>query len=124
AQRNRRVMKTHTPLDGVPIEPDVTYIVVARHPLDAAVSLYHQGDNIDREVLHRLVGRPEPKAPPARRPSLPEWVAEWIADDPAPTESLDSLPGVMWHLADAWSRRSKPNVLLVHYRDLEQDLEG
>ena len=124
AQRNRRFIKTHTPLDGVPIEPEVTYIVVARHPLDAAVSLYHQGDNIDREVLRRLVGRPAPTTTPAPRPGLHDWLVEWIEESPAPTEALDSLPGVMWHLSDAWSRRSEPNVLLVHYGDLERDLEG
>ncbi len=67
--------QTHTPLDGLPIEPQATYVVVARHPLDAAVSLYHQGEN--------------------------DWLVEWVDDDPAPAESLDSLPGVMWHLAGA-----------------------
>ena len=124
AQHHRRFLKTHTPLDGIPIEPEVTYIVVARHPLDAAVSLYHQGDNIDREVLRRLVGRAEPIAPPTPRPGLHDWLVEWIEEDPAPTESLDSLPGVMWHLTDAWSRRSEPNVLLVHYDDLQRDLDA
>jgi aryl sulfotransferase len=124
AQHHRRFLKTHTPLDGIPLEPEVTYIVVARHPLDAAVSLYHQGDNIDREVLRRLVGRAEPMAPPTPRPGLHDWLVEWIEEDPAPTESLDSLPGVMWHLTDAWSRRSEPNVLLVHYDDLQRDLDA
>jgi len=124
AQTHRRFLKTHTPLDGLPIAPEATYIIVARHPLDAAVSLYHQGENIDRAVLRRLVGLPPDDAPPAPRPALHDWLVDWIEDDPAPTESLDSLPGVMWHLADAWERRSQPNVLLVRYADLERDLEG
>jgi hypothetical protein len=47
AQRHRRFIKTHTPLDGIPIDARVTYIVVARHPLDVAVSLYHHADNLD-----------------------------------------------------------------------------
>jgi aryl sulfotransferase len=124
AQSHRRFVKTHTPLDGLPIEPEVTYIVVARHPLDAAVSLYHQGDNIDRARLRELVGLPEPEAPAAPRPTLHDWLVEWVEDDPAPFESLDSLPGVMWHLADAWDRRFEPNVVLVHYENLERDLDG
>jgi aryl sulfotransferase len=37
---------------------------------------------------------------------------------------MDSLPGVMWHLSDAWARRGEPNVLLVHYDDLSADLAG
>src|SRR3954452_22456028 len=32
AQRHRRFIKTHTPLDGIPLYPRATYIVVARHP--------------------------------------------------------------------------------------------
>ena len=48
AQPGRRVVKTHTPLDGVVIDPRATYVVVVRDPLDLAVSLYHQGDNLDR----------------------------------------------------------------------------
>jgi hypothetical protein len=124
AQTHRRFVKTHTPLDGLPIAPEATYIVVARHPLDAAVSLYHQGDNIDRARLRQLVGLPEPEVPPAPRPTLHDWLVEWISDDPAPFESLDSLPGVMWHVTDAWERRSERNVVLVHYDDLQRDLDA
>jgi aryl sulfotransferase len=124
AQTHRRFVKTHTPLDGLPIHPEATYIVVARHPLDAAVSLYHQGENIDRERLRELVGLPEPDRPPAPRPALHEWLVEWIEDDPAPSDSLDSLPGVMWHLAGAWARRDEANIILVRYDDLQDDLDG
>ena len=38
-QPHRRFIKTHTPLDGIPLDPRVTYIVTARHPLDTFVSL-------------------------------------------------------------------------------------
>ncbi len=38
-QRHRRFIKTHTPLDGIPLDPSVTYIVTGRHPLDTFVSL-------------------------------------------------------------------------------------
>jgi aryl sulfotransferase len=37
---------------------------------------------------------------------------------------MDSLPGVRWHLSDAWTRRAEPNVLLVHYDDLAADLDA
>jgi hypothetical protein len=48
----------------------------------------------------------------------------WIEREVGPREEMDSLPGVMWHLRDAWARRDQPNVLLVHYDDLSADLEG
>ena len=38
AQEHRRIIKTHTPLDGIVLSPLATYIVVAHDPLDAAVS--------------------------------------------------------------------------------------
>ena len=48
----------------------------------------------------------------------------WIADDRDPAENIESLPGFMWHLSDAWARRDQPNVLLVHYENLSSDLAG
>ncbi len=123
AQRHRRFIKTHTPLDGLPLDPQVTYVVMARHPLDAAVSLYHQGDNLDRERLSRLTGGawPDPQAKP--RPPLADWLNAWIERDAEPRAELDSLPGVLRHLADAWARRGAGNVVLVHYDDLADDRE-
>ena len=66
AQPHRRFIKTHTPLDGVPLDPRAHYVVVARHPLDMAVSLYHQSANLDRARIAELTGQPDPgRATPA-----------------------------------------------------------
>ena len=124
AQETRRVVKTHTPLDGVPLDPRATYVVVARHPLDMAVSLYHQGDNIDRERLRELTGAPAPTTPRPPRLPLDEWLPAWVESTADPREQMDSLPGVAHHLSDAWARRADPHVVLVHYDDLQADLEG
>jgi aryl sulfotransferase len=124
AQEHRRFIKTHTPLDGIPLDPRATYLVTARHPLDMFVSLYHQGDNIDHQRLRELTGQPEPATPPGPRPPLHDRLLRWIASDADPREHPDSLPGLMWHLSGAWARRGEPNVLLVHYDDLSADLEG
>jgi hypothetical protein len=123
-QHHRRFIKTHTPLDGIPLDARATYIVVARHPLDAAVSLYHQGANLDRERIRALTGQPEGTSPAPPRPMLHEWLLVWVDDDARPEDQLDSLSGVLWHLSDAWARRLEPNVVLVHYDDLVNDLEG
>jgi hypothetical protein len=122
AQEHRRFIKTHTPLDGVPLDPRATYIVTARHPLDMAVSLYHQSDNIDRERMTQLTGQPAPASRP--RQPLRDWLLAWIDKDAKPREQLDSLPGVLWHLSDAWARRATANIVLVHYDRLSADLEG
>ena len=123
AQEHRRFIKTHTPLDGVPIDPRATYVVVARDPLDVAVSLYPQRDNIDREVWRERIGQAAPAEPPPPRPPAREWLLEWIESDADPRADLDSLPGIMWHLSDAWARRDAPNVRLVHYAALSEDLD-
>jgi aryl sulfotransferase len=124
AQTHRRVIKTHTPLDGVPLDDRVTYVVAARHPLDAAASLYFHSGNIDRARLAELIGTPPPTEPPAKRPPLHEWLCGWVDWDADPIDHLDSLPGTMRHLSDAWARRHEANVVLVHYDDLQADLDG
>jgi hypothetical protein len=124
AQQHRRFIKSHTPLDGIPIDERATYIVVARNPLDMAVSLYHQGNNINRERVRQLTGQPAPLDGSRPRPSLHEWLVGWIDNDASHLDEMDSIRGVMWHLSDAWARRGRPNVVLLHYDDLLLDLDG
>lgn len=121
AQAHRRFLKTHTPLDGLPQVPQVTYLVVAREPLDAAVSLYHQASNIDRERVRELLGSAEATVPAL--PPLSQWVRSWAEADADPFLELDSLNGMLQHAEDAWQRRSE-HVHLFHYADLESDLEA
>jgi hypothetical protein len=56
------------------------------------------------------------------RPPIHEWLIHWIDEETDPVESLDSLPGVFWHLSDAWSRRETQHVVFVHYDDLLNEL--
>ena len=121
-QQHRRFIKTHTPLDGFSLHDEVCYIVVARHPLDMAVSLYHQGANLNRERIAELTGTEQREV--RARPDLVSWMTNWIRWGGDYAENLDSIPGVMWHLSDAWERRSAANVVLVHYDDLLADLTG
>ena len=122
AQEHRRVIKTHTPLDGLPWREGVSYVVVARDPLDAALSLFHHIRNLDRRRMAKLAGVPVPPGRPQVEPVT--WLSRWVVDDPDPRQHLDSLPGVAHHLRDAWARRDEPNVVLVRYRDLVADLRG
>jgi hypothetical protein len=124
AQQHRRFIKTHTPLDGLPLDPRASYLVTARHPLDAAVSLYHHRANSDDARWRQLMGEPEPAMPPPPPEGLRDWLLGWIANDDDPADDLDTLRGLMYHLTDAWARRAEPNVMLVHYDDLYADLES
>jgi aryl sulfotransferase len=128
AQRHRRFIKTHTPLDGVPIDPRATYIVVGRHALDSAVSLYYQGENINRarqrQLTEEATGQPMPAEPDKPRKPAREWLLDWIDNEAGPHEQMDSIRGVLWHDSDAWGRRLEPNIVLLHYADLCADLDG
>ncbi|GAA4756219.1 glycolipid sulfotransferase [Nocardioides endophyticus] len=121
-QAGRRVVKTHTPLDGVVLDLRAAYVVVVRDPLDVAVSLFHQGDNIDRERVAELTG--EPVRPSSPRPPLAGWLRDWTLAEVDRTVSMDSLDGVVHHASDAWGRCGSGLVHVVAYADMVADLEG
>jgi hypothetical protein len=54
AQRHRRFIKTHTPLDGLVLDDRVTYIGVGRDPRDAAMSELSAWDNLDLNRMRAL----------------------------------------------------------------------
>ncbi len=116
-QKHRRFIKTHLPLNELPIDPRVTYIVTARHLLDAVLSYYnHQMKTADQE--HAVL-----KA--NKMPSPRSFLLRWIATDNDLRTPYNTLfPGMLQHLADAWNRRNEPNVVLLHYQELATDLEG
>jgi aryl sulfotransferase len=129
AQRHRRFIKSHTPLDGLPFDERVTYICVGRDPRDAAISSDNHLSNMNREVLIKAC--PTAVGPDAR-PSLTSGGApragnpverfwRWVEDDAPPCEGLELL---LHHLETFWDRRQEANVVLVHYADLQADLEG
>jgi aryl sulfotransferase len=129
AQAHRRVIKTHTPLDGLPWRPDATYLVVGRDPRDVAVSYEHHMANMDfarflelrgaavgNADLAELPPRPVPSADPAER--FRAFVADEAPGGPT------TLASVLHHLDTGWRRRREPNVALFHYADLTADLPG
>lgn len=121
AQEHRRILKTHTPLDGFPLHRKATYVVVARNPLDVAVSYFHHVRNIDQARVSEVLGRP------ARQPEdvpVEAWLDHWIHGDQAIEEELDTLAGNVHHVIDAQERTRSHDVVLVHYADLEADLDG
>jgi aryl sulfotransferase len=120
-QPHRRFIKTHTPLDGIPQNRQVTYIVTVRHPLDAFVSFRRQIENMDRTRMEQLTGE---AIEPETSETLHDSLVRWIEEDADPRADRDSLPGMMSHFTDAWAKRYEPNVVLVHYDDLRADLEG
>jgi hypothetical protein len=130
AQRHRRFIKTHTPLDGLPFDERVTYICVGRDPRDAAISSDNHLNNMNREVLvtarEAVVGSDDPlpviagsATSPSEDPIERFW--RWVEEDAMPNEGLELL---LHHLGTFWDRQQATNVVLAHYADLQADLEG
>ena len=124
AQTHRRFMKTHLPMDALPIYDEVRYIHTARDGRDACMSyLNHlnsytpdswaQFDEIG--LTDPTIGRPMPRAPSTPREFFPYWLD-------APGRS--TADGFVALEQTYWSQRRAGNVLLVHYNDLKADLDG
>jgi hypothetical protein len=133
AQRHRRFIKTHVPLDGLPVVPGVTYICVGRDPRDAALSMDAHRTNMDIDLFRearaeaaRVDGFDVSDVPPSpERPATErERFWQWVDDDTPPAERGSSLRRTLWHLGTFWERRAEPGVVLLHYDDLQADLEG
>jgi hypothetical protein len=129
AQTHRRFIKTHTPLDGLPLHADVTYVVVGRDPRDVAISYEHHAANMDfariLELRAAAVGNGDlAELPPRRVPSEDpgERFRSFVADETQITPP--TLTSVLCHLDTGWRRRREPNVALFHYADLQADLAG
>ena len=136
-QRHRRVIKTHTPLDGIPIQPGVIYVSVGRDPRDVALSMDNHMANMDldaffaaRDAAATVDQRAsEPLPPPAPAARLLDENArfwQWV-DNPTPvTESGSSLLRTLRHVETFWNARdlTEPDIALLHYDDLKADLQG
>jgi hypothetical protein len=133
AQPHRRFIKTHTPLDGLPWDDRVTYIYVGRDPRDVALSFGHHMANVDpaaflraREAAVGLADLAEllPDGPPVVPEAEIERFWRWVDDPTPPAQAPSNLRAAIHHLATFWPVRGRSNVILLHYGDLESDLEA
>jgi aryl sulfotransferase len=128
-QTHRRFIKTHTPLDGVPLRDDVTYVVTGRDPRDAAVSFQHHARNMDYERFLALraaaMGNDDLDQLPPRPPPIDDPVEQfrWFVRDGA-LAGAPTLAAILRHLGTAWCRRHEGNVVLCHFADFTRDLAG
>jgi aryl sulfotransferase len=133
AQTHRRFIKTHTPLDGIPNDPTVTYICIGRDPRDVALSIDHHIDNTDvdaflqaREQAAAIDGielgplRPRPPRPEGQRDRF--W--QWVDDETPSTQVGSSLRRTVEHLQTFRDAGGDLDVVHLHYDDLKDDLEG
>jgi aryl sulfotransferase len=106
----RRYLKTHTPLDGIPVYAECRYITVFRHPLDVLFSMR-------RHVANMIDARLAPQHPE----DLSAAMAIFLSPDPALFD-VPTLAAILDHYRAALEWSERPNVLRLHYADLQRDL--
>ena len=130
-QSHRRFIKTHTPLDGVPRLESVTYIAVARHPLDVVMSdRDHVANMHDDGAVELRVAASGPAGaevrPSASAPEDPGDYLRWFidSDEQGTGSGPYGLEDYCNQIRTYWDARHAPNVYLFHYADMWADLDG
>jgi aryl sulfotransferase len=126
AQPHRRFLKTHLPLDALPYDEGVRYIAVGRDTRDVFMSLWNHYRNYTDAMYEATSAGDPPGGPLPRCPDDLRWLwSQWITRGSFPWES-DGWPfwSHHYHAASWWEFRDLENILLVHYNDLQADLDG
>jgi aryl sulfotransferase len=126
-QGRRRVIKTHTPLDGLPWWDNVDYVVCGRDPRDAFVSFHDHMDNTDQGRAGALFAAQglDIQAQAPIPDQIDDRLEHWLAEASFPWE-LDGAPywSAFHHAETFWAARQRPNLHFLHYADLVADLPG
>ncbi|AJQ97634.1 sulfotransferase domain-containing protein [Gynuella sunshinyii] len=121
AQAHRRFIKTHLPADALLFNDNAKYIYIGRDGRDVLWSLYNHVVNIDHDQQRQLAeksGKTELPQMPRLDMSVVEYFHYWLDHDGEPFWSF-------WHhIRSWWSLRNSPNVYLVHFANLKQDMAG
>jgi aryl sulfotransferase len=129
AQTHRRSVKSHLPLDALPIYAGVKYIHVVRDGRDACMSFHNHmlGFMPERRAAIMAEAQAAGAAPATRMMETPEdpraFYLQWIAEAEAGTSASADLSFFDFENT-YWSERRRPGMLFVHYADLKADLEG
>jgi aryl sulfotransferase len=130
AQTHRRCVKSHMPLDALPIYDGVKYIHVARDGRDACLSMHNHMLGMTGEHFARAAALAEDDPRIRRRPGVtPEdprtWCVNWLAQAEAEETEGYGLDLPFFEFETTyWRGRAQPWLLLVHYNDLKADLAG
>lgn len=116
AMPHRRSMKSHTPMDGLPLDDRAQYLCVFRHPLDAHFSYRKHVRNIPMSWFDSWYPEDDPEGITFRR--FLDGGAEGFDGDAMP------LAHILRHYAAARALADRPNVTLFHYADMTRDLAG
>ncbi len=116
AMTHRRSMKSHTPMDGLPLHDRAQYICVFRHPLDAHFSYRKHVRNIPMSWFDGWYPEDDEDGITFRR--FLDGGPEGFDGDAMP------LAHILQHYEAAMAVADRANVSLIHYADMTRDLAG
>ncbi len=120
AQRHRRFLKTHLPVDALVYSPKAKYIYVARDGRDVVWSLYNHHASANSRYYQVLNETPGLVGPPMEQPpaSIRQYFHDWLDKDGRPYWPF-------WeNIKSWWDIRHLPNVFLAHFAKLKEDISG
>ena len=120
AQTHRRFLKTHLPVDALVFSPRAKYLYIGRDGRDVVWSLFNHHANANQLWYDALNETPGRVGPPIERPpeDIRQYWRDWLARDGYPFWSFWDNVRTWWEIRDL------PNVRLVHFSELKQDLPG
>ncbi|WP_205874166.1 sulfotransferase domain-containing protein [Mycobacterium camsae] len=118
----RRVIKSHLPADALPIAAEARYVFVGRNGKDSGISFHNMLTNYSESTMSTInqtyakwSGESTPLVVPE---NLQAFFDLWLDTGGSGCGDLFDLVRSWWEL------RGEPNVLLLHYRQLTDDLPG
>jgi len=128
AQTHRRFLKSHLPINALPVYDEVKYIHVARDPREACLSLFEYLSNrtpalveaTDRISLEdSQVEQKTKKFPKSPNDFFENWLGRGVE------MGAPFMSDMFFEIERSfWQERQCDNVLLVHYSDLSANLAG
>jgi aryl sulfotransferase len=119
---SRRVIKSHLPAAALPIAQEARYVFVGRNGKDAAISFHNMIHNYSESTMSTInqihaqwSGSSTPLVIPE---DLQAFFDLWLDTGGYGCSDLFDIVDSWWKL------RGEPNVLLLHYRELNDDLTG
>jgi aryl sulfotransferase len=120
AQAHRRFLKTHLPVDALVFSQQAKYVYIGRDGRDVVWSMYNHHSNANQAWYDALNETPGRVGPPIDRlnVSIAKYFEEWLAQDGHPWYPF-------WeNVRSWWAIRDLPNVHIMHFVNLKDDLPG
>ncbi|MBT3551661.1 MAG: sulfotransferase domain-containing protein [Rhodospirillaceae bacterium] len=120
AQKHRRFLKTHLPVDALVYSQKAKYIYIARDGRDCMWSLFNHHHAFN-DVLYDAVKALPDFGPVIERPrtnDVRQYYLDWFNDN-----GFQFWP--FWeNIRTWWEIRALPNVYFLHFQNLVDDMEG